>query len=588
MGQMERLLAALSVLLVFVYVVLRAMYVPTFHDEAATFFHYIVSEKFLPYQAHWDANNHILNSTLGFFCYKFFGSEQIWIRLPNVLSFLVYGFFAVRITEELKSGLLRWLTLIAILTAVFPLEFFSLARGYAMSLAFLLGAVYHGAQYLRTTKLKHQLMLWFWMWLAVTASLTLINTYIILLGLSFLVLFRVESKRWLHFLIWLVFGFSFFAAAAYYGFELKERGLLYTGLDDGFIEVTVASLVRYQLQIESGFLSMLMTAIGGFSAFALLMVFALKRLQWSAVRLTAFLLLFNAIASILLNLIFGMNFPENRVGMYYIPLFLITFSGALDQWNRTNKNVKWAGLSLLFFPIHLANHLNLETTVLWSKWHGSDDIYNEVVKYQRTQDETLMVSGEYLNELGWAFYNFQNDAELQLLQRDPVPDTLADLLIARPEDFDFASVPYDTMYVDVANGIYLLRRKRAIRWSESKKMDLNIAEIDGTNEFYELLNDSVSRLPGIIGSLELNATIDVAGGLWDGHLVITSKDSAGNGSYNYVQMHWLRQEWKGDEFHLKRTYHFAKNAKMFKVYFWNMNRQKIHIKVSDFSFRVPE
>ncbi|MCB9190727.1 MAG: hypothetical protein H6602_03610 [Flavobacteriales bacterium] len=194
MGQIERLLAALSVLLVFVYVVLRAIYVPTFHDEAATFFHYIVSENFLPFQAHWDANNHILNSALGFLCYKVLGPQQWWIRLPNVLSFLVYGYFAIRITQDLKNGLIRWGVLIAVLTAAFLLEFFSLARGYAMSIAFLMGVIHHGAQYLKSYQLKNQLALWFWMWLAVAASLTLMNSYLIVLGLVFLsIILKRES-----------------------------------------------------------------------------------------------------------------------------------------------------------------------------------------------------------------------------------------------------------------------------------------------------------------------------------------------------------------------------------------------------------
>jgi hypothetical protein len=588
MGQVERLVAALSVLLVFVYVVLRAMYVPTFHDEAATFFHYIVTEKYWPYQAHWDANNHILNSALGFYCYKLFGADQIWIRLPNVLSFLVYGFFAVRITQELKSGLLRWLTLIAILTAVFPLEFFSLARGYAMSLAFLLGAIFHGAQYLRTTKLKHQLMLWFWMCLAVAASLTLINSYIILLGLSFLVLFKVEENRWQHVLTWSVFGLSFFAAAAKYGFELKERGLLYTGFDDGFIGVTVQSLVRYQLQVESETIATIITAIGAITSLVVLLKFATKSLQWSAIRLTAFMLLFNAIGSLLLNWIFGMNFPENRVGMYYIPLFLITFAGALDGLSETNKKLKWLGLSLVFFPFHMLYHFNFETTILWPKWHASDDIYNRVVEYQREQGRTLMLSAEYLNELGWAFYNFQNDAELQLLQRDPVPDTLADLIIARPADFDFASIPYDTMYVDDANGVYLLKRKHPIKWSEPKAMELRTNEINGSDEFYELLNDATSRLPGTTGALELSATVSVKGGLWDGQLIITSADTSGNGTYTMIPMHWLRPAWNGHKLHLKQTYHFGKDAVSVKVYFWNINKQELNIHVDNFSFQVPE
>jgi len=199
-----------------------------------------------------------------------------------------------------------------------------------------------------------------------------------------------------------------------------------------------------------------------------------------------------------------------------------------------------------------------------------------------------MLSADYLNELGWAYYNFQNDAELQLLQRDPVPDTLSDLMIARPADFDFASVPYDTMYVDDANGVYLLNRRHSVNWSEPKILEVNTTEIHGSDEFYELLNDSVSRLPGPNGALELNATITVDGGLWDGQLIITSADSTGNGTYTSVPMHWLRPAWNGHKLHLKRTYLFGESALTFKVYFWNIYKQELDIKIESFSFQVPE
>jgi hypothetical protein len=72
---------------VFLYVVLRAVHVPTFHDEAATFFHYVVTGEFLPSVALWDANNHLLNSALGGLAYRLFGPEPLFIRLPNVLAF---------------------------------------------------------------------------------------------------------------------------------------------------------------------------------------------------------------------------------------------------------------------------------------------------------------------------------------------------------------------------------------------------------------------------------------------------------------------------------------------------------------------
>lgn len=588
MGQIERLLAALSVLLVFVYVVLRAIYVPTFHDEAATFFHYIVSENFLPFQAHWDANNHILNSALGFLFYKVLGPQQWWIRLPNVLSFLVFGYFTIRISEDLKNGWVRWGVLIAVLTATFLLEFFSLARGYAMSIAFLMGVIHHGALYFKTYQLKHQFLLWFWMWLAVAASLTLMNSYLIALGLVLLTIVLKRESVGKHLLVWFGVGISFFLAAAYYSFQLKERGLLYTGLADGFIEVTVRSLVRYQLDRESQPISVFITALGGISAIWIIGHFLMKSLKWNAIRLAAVFLLLNAIGSILLNLLFGMNFPENRVGMYYIPLFLFSVGGALDLLSGRIPQAKWLVLSFLIFPAHLVKHFGFDSTILWPKWHASDKIYNKALNLQRSAGEPLMISAEYLNELGWAYYNFQNHSEMQLLQRDPVPDTLADMLVARPADFDFSSIPYDTLFHDPPNDVYLLGRRNQINWGNAVKIPLVRPEFSGTDEFYEIANSQVSELPGHRGTWELKGQFNTSGKVFRGQLIIISETEDGGGnSYNMIPLHWLRPVWNGEELHVKRTFHFAEHAKGFKIYFWNFDKQEISFKLENLEFRAP-
>lgn len=587
MGQIERLLAALSVLLVFVYVVLRSIYVPTFHDEAATFFHYIVSENFLPFQAHWDANNHILNSALGFVCYKVLGPQQWWIRLPNVLSFLVFGYFVVRISEDIRNRLIRWGVLIAVLTAAFPLEFFSQARGYAMSIAFLMGVVYHGAQYLKRHRLKHQFWLWFWMWLAVAASLTLINTYLIVLGLVFLAIIVNREAPLQNLITWFLFGVSFFLAATYYGLELKDRGLLYTGFDDGFIEVTVQSLVHFQLGQDSYPIAVFIAALGGVSAVVLIAHFLLKSLEWNAIRLVAVFLLLNALGSILLNLLFGMNFPENRVGMYYIPLFLFAVAGLFDLMAQRIPQAKWLSLSFLIFPIHLSQHFNLDSTILWPKWHASSEIYDEAVRLQHLKGEPLMVSADYLNELGWAYYNFQNNAEMQLLQRDMMPDTLADYLIARPADFELSSVPYRSVFHDKANNIFLLERIRQLTWSKPIVLNEIRAEFSGSDEFYELVNQPVTNLPSNEGMWELRGKFSCASEGFRGQLIITSNsENSENGTYSMIPLHWIRPTWNQDTLRIKRTFHFADDAKDFKIYFWNFDRDEISFELEKLEFRA--
>lgn len=64
--KLEKLLILLCSAFVLIYFGLRAAYVPIFHDEAATFFHFIQVERFIPFYAEWDAGNHLLNTALSF------------------------------------------------------------------------------------------------------------------------------------------------------------------------------------------------------------------------------------------------------------------------------------------------------------------------------------------------------------------------------------------------------------------------------------------------------------------------------------------------------------------------------------------
>lgn len=574
---------------VFLYVVLRAVHVPTFHDEAATFFHYVVTGEFLPSMALWDANNHLLNSALGGLAYRWLGPDPLFIRLPNVLGFLVYASYLHLITGRIGSTAIRFGVRLAVLTAAFSLEFFSMARGYGMSLGFMLGACYHGGFYLEGKKIGHQVMAWVWMWLAVAANLALMNTYLILLGLTALVWLTDFRKRWKHLAVWLVMGLPVAVAAARYGFELRARGLLYTGFDDGFLDVTVRSLVRYQLGVESAVVAVTVTVIGAGASLWLLFDWLRDGGRWTLLRTVAALLLINAIGSLLLNLLFGMNFPENRVALYYIPLFLLTVAAALDSVADLRPRAAWFALPFLFFPFHLIKGANLSTSILWPKWHGSEAIYQRAVELQRSYKRPLVISGHYLNELGWAYYNFLEGSPMPLMQREPVPDTLADLLIARPSDFDLGSIAYDTLLFDDANGIYLLKRAEPVAWSSPIPAPVQRPFFEGNDEFYELLNMPVAELPARAGIFDLDAVLTVEGGVPKVHVITASFDADGQMlSYQYVQLHWISPEWNERPLRLRRTFHFTPETAHLKMYLWNIGRQQLRCSVERFEVVVGE
>ena len=55
--------------LIAAYVIARAALVPMVHDECASVLWFVQPGEWLPYQAHWDANNHFLGSGIGALLY---------------------------------------------------------------------------------------------------------------------------------------------------------------------------------------------------------------------------------------------------------------------------------------------------------------------------------------------------------------------------------------------------------------------------------------------------------------------------------------------------------------------------------------
>ena len=80
----ESIIAFSISLCIFIYLIIRSIYVPLIHDEAATFFHYIQSSSFIPFHSLNDANNHFLNSLLTYISYTLFGDSEFALRLPNL------------------------------------------------------------------------------------------------------------------------------------------------------------------------------------------------------------------------------------------------------------------------------------------------------------------------------------------------------------------------------------------------------------------------------------------------------------------------------------------------------------------------
>ena len=93
----------LLIFVIFIVVCLRAFFIPFSHDETATFFFYVQSNNYLPYNAHVYTNNHVLNSALTNICYHILGSHRFVLRIPNIIAFLLMCIGIFRLFKNLNT-----------------------------------------------------------------------------------------------------------------------------------------------------------------------------------------------------------------------------------------------------------------------------------------------------------------------------------------------------------------------------------------------------------------------------------------------------------------------------------------------------
>jgi hypothetical protein len=217
---------------------LRSHFVPVNHDETATFFHYIQSGEYIPFYSHMDANNHVLNSALSHISFKIFGSSALAIRLPSIFSFLFLIFAVYRIQVHLRSNVAKT-TLFACFVLVFHwISFFSVTRGYGMSMSFFILGIAFMLDYFQSKKLILFFGFIFSLQLGISANLTLLVPLLFLT--SMIMLFQYQNRKLFHPLVILSYLLHFFILLGWVRFimVMKEGNALYYGQGNSYWEVT--------------------------------------------------------------------------------------------------------------------------------------------------------------------------------------------------------------------------------------------------------------------------------------------------------------------------------------------------------------
>jgi hypothetical protein len=404
----------------FSYVFARALTLSITHDEAFSWNH-VVQHPFMEIVSYntspgpGSPNNHILNSLLMKLCAELFGPSAFVLRLPSLLAYLFYLVFSSLICKRLKNPILIIAGFLLLNIDPYLLEFFGLARGYALANAGLLGAIYFLLEW--KTKNEKRLLAFAFLFaaLSVLANFSLVQFYIGFFVVVNLILISQQQQTKNRFAdlfrknrIPLIFTISlaiiiyeplrkiikwhetFGGTIGFWNDTAKSEisaycaGQTYTDRLTGFLEITI---ILFTILI-----------------FAAIIKSVLKK-EWSSNALLVGLLFF---IPVLIHLtehaLSGNEFLTGRTAQYFIPLFILAFIFSAE-YMLGKFSFYLTGLLALSGIFHLSNAANISHTTDWL--YDSDnkkalDFINSTL--QKNSSHRTQIGITWLSEPGLNFY----------------------------------------------------------------------------------------------------------------------------------------------------------------------------------------
>lgn len=571
----------------FSYLVLRSVYVPISHDEVGTFYYYIQTGIYLPPDAHWDANNHILNSFLSHLSYKWFGNEPWILRLPNVLSYIIYFWSAWGIAKNLKTPSLKWGVFLSIVMTHYIFDYFGETRGYGLSMAFLLLALWLLQNFLKNRSHWNIIGVVLSLFIATSANLTLLAPSFLIIAYSIFVLFlgkEISISRSIQFLGTTAISYLLFWPLISFSLNLKERGALYYGGKSGFWDYTGNTLSElitgYYSPIMAIFYSIIFFALIRAAFYLLFKVHQKKFLYYFSTNsfLFTYILGGSVMAIFAIRYLLDVNFPEDRAAIYLFLFLVLAIAFVVDEIQVINKKITYLGLILFYIPIHFIAHINLSRTIFPMQEAPPQDFFDYVSKqYPKNHLGYPSTVGGYATQrLCWAYMNHQKGGKQGEMLVSNHIDTLCDFQIVSIErklPDNFLQI-YTAVNESPQNDLHLYKRKKHLNYRRVHFADSISNWNHSTNEYFDLIKftipDSIKGKPLFIG---IDAEVDTEHNPFIASLVVSQKDkNEVEISQEGVHFDWLRKVWREGSRDFKQGIilpEIDKESEQIIVYLWN-------------------
>ncbi len=574
----ELLFLVLSVVILFIYLVLRSVFVPFSHDEAATFFHYVHINRLFPPITREEANNHYLNTLLSIFSYHLLGSSKWALRLPNILASIMFFYYLFRISMLLSLKLLRYGFFISVAFSLHFLDFFALSRGYGLSMAFLIGSMFYSIQYLHFHKTKFLSVASIFIFFMLSANLATIIPAIAFLLLHVYTFASKNNKKLLQITIIFIES-AFMAVAIILLLKLKNAGALYLGTPHGGLFTAIKSW----LILFTNSSSIIKLTVLSFFFVSILISIIYNSIRNTHIYFNStgfvfdFVLWLSIAGSVLASVFFDVYYPEGRVGLYVFPLFMGSLFFATDnfpagQWRQLIV------LPALFFPVQFLTELNFTYAQSYKDEVLPKRFFAKVVS--DTTGGMPTIAGYHMTTNTWAYYDYKNGGRCNLIDYANFPSLTQVYQILDVQLYPEITKWYDTLDYEPISHLALMKRKKPVSKKLLKTITVTPSNVVISKQFFNLFKQKNNIT-------NHNFLFDVKLSVWSNSKPLTMwlvlqalNNNHKSTIYKFMPLDWLKDKWQGKKNNLKQSFFSGKipaSTKIMKLYLWNINKQPFSI-----------
>ncbi len=465
------------------YLTLRAFFIPATMDESFSILQYVPKSiwQILTYDYPVpSANNHILNTLSIKFFTALAGTNLLSARLGNLLAGALFVFAGAWLTRRLfqnpwaiAAGLVFWLA------NPYLAEFFSVGRGYGMSIGLMTGSICFAFRYFERQSLFDFTAAMAVAWLAVSANFTLLNFYLCLSGIFFLELLQNKPSnraRWSIFL-----GFHLLLILLMYlpvtrMLDFKEFEKFGTS---GFFQDTVQSFVHSFFQGNEFLGGKTLETAGALLpagvVFAALFFFgkwANHRFRWTPRLFLAALLPGTLAANASVTLLTDATWLPARANCFFYPLLVLSCF-VTGHWLAQHKFTARSKplLIALAFSSCLAMKRTANLSYMREWWFDRDTIvildYLKNLHIQEKRTEPIRFNCHWGYSLSFNFHlksnwgRYAQYVQPDLIWRDiPEPEDDFEFFYIEAKNWERLSSAYELVWALEPGQRLLLRKKK--------------------------------------------------------------------------------------------------------------------------------